>query len=47
VNYRIMEESTLFRFLFRNEDGDGYGSAVNTTALQLVFSLGPHRPHAF
>jgi hypothetical protein len=47
VNFRIMEESTLFRFLFRREDGDGYDSAVNTTALQLVFSLGPHRPHTF
>jgi hypothetical protein len=47
VNFRIMEESTLFRLLFRREDGDGYASAVNTTALQLVFGLGPHRPHVF
>lgn len=47
VNFRLMEESTLFRLLFRREDGDPYASAKNTTALQLVWSLGPHRPHSF
>lgn len=47
INFRLMEETTLFRLLFRHEDGDGYAEARNVTALQFLFSLGPHRPHAF
>lgn len=47
INFRLMEETTLFRLLFRHEDGDGYAEAKNVTAIQFLFSLGPHRPHAF
>jgi len=47
LNFRIMEESTVFRLLVRREDGDLYESAETTSALQFVFSLGPHRPHSF
>jgi hypothetical protein len=47
VNFRLMEESTLFRFLLRREDGDRYDRPDVTSAIQLVFSLGPHRPHQF
>lgn len=47
VNFRLLEESTLFRFLVRREGGDSFEAPRWTTALQLVFSLGPHRPHMF
>jgi len=47
VNFRIMEESTVFRFLLRREDGDLLDDAHVTSAIQVVFSLGPHRPHTF
>ncbi len=47
VAFALMEETTLFRFLYRHETGDGYDRARNVTALQFLFSLGPHRPHAF
>jgi hypothetical protein len=47
LNFRLMEESTLFRLLVRREDGDLLESAENTVALQFLFSLGPHRPHQF
>lgn len=47
VNFRLMEESTLFRLLVRREDGDAFDEAHLTSAIQVVFSLGPHRPHAF
>ena len=47
VNWRLKEESTLFRLLFRREDADLYDSPENTVAVQFIFSLGPHQPHAF
>jgi hypothetical protein len=47
VNFRLMEESTLFRLLVRHEERDASNVTDTLTALQLVFSLGPHRPHAF
>jgi hypothetical protein len=47
LNFRLMEESTIFRLLVRQEDGDLLDEAETTGAVQLVFSLGPHRPHQF
>jgi hypothetical protein len=47
VNFRLMEETTLFRLLFRREDGDALESARYVSTLEFVFSLGPHRPHNF
>jgi hypothetical protein len=47
LNFRLMEESTLFRLLLRREDGDLLDEATATAVVQLVFSLGPHRPHEF
>ena len=47
VNFRLMEESTLIRLLLRREDGDAYASAHDSAAIQLLFILGPHRPHPF
>jgi hypothetical protein len=47
LNFRLLEESTLFRLLARREDGDLLDDADTTAVVQLVFSLGPHRPHQF
>ena len=47
LNFRLMEESTLFRLLVRREDGDLLAEPHDTAALQAVFSLGPHKPHSF
>ncbi|MCC6477281.1 hypothetical protein IT157_09535 [bacterium] len=42
----LMEETTLFRVNWDHFMPDG-ADAVNTITLQLVFSMGPHKPHQF
>jgi hypothetical protein len=46
VGYAFMEETTLLRLGYERfipEVGDGF----DTMTLQLVFSMGPHKPHQF
>ena len=44
--FAVMEESTLLRLMYERflpQDQD----AINTVTLQLLFSMGPHKPHQF
>lgn len=44
--FAVMEESTLLRLMYERllpQDQD----AVNSVTLQLLFSMGPHKPHQF
>ncbi len=42
----LMEETTIFRLNWDHYLPSG-GDAVNTYTLQVVFSMGPHKPHQF
>jgi hypothetical protein len=46
VGYAVLEESTLFRLSLERLMPDG-GPAVHTLSAQLLFSMGPHKPHQF
>ncbi len=46
AGYAVLEESTLFRFSYEYFKPD-LGEAINTYALQLLFSMGPHKAHQF
>lgn len=46
AGYAVLEESTLLRASYEYFMPDG-GGAVNTVALQLLFSMGPHKAHQF
>lgn len=47
AGFQLMEETTLVRLLVRRTDHDELETPYNEAVLQLVFSLGPHRPHWF
>lgn len=47
AGFQVMEESTLVRLLLRRTEAGHGGPAVREAILQLVFSLGPHKPHWF
>jgi hypothetical protein len=44
--YAVLEESTLLRLAVEHFMPEG-GPAVNTFSAQLLFSMGPHKPHQF
>lgn len=46
VGYSLMEETTVFRLACEKYYPDG-GSVVTTYQLQLLFMMGPHKPHQF
>jgi hypothetical protein len=46
AGYAVLEESTLLRLAWEHYMPDG-GNAVNTVSAQLLFSMGPHKPHQF
>jgi hypothetical protein len=46
AGFSPMEESSVFRILLRREKIPA-GDAFNSIIVQLVFSLGPHKPHVF
>ncbi|MCB4791465.1 MAG: hypothetical protein LHV68_06210 [Elusimicrobia bacterium] len=51
IGYSLMEETTIFRLSFERfyPDGPAAGGldAVDTYMFQVLFSLGPHKPHQF
>jgi hypothetical protein len=48
AGYAVLEESTLLRLAYeRLLPGADGADPVNTVTLQLVFSMGPHKPHQF
>lgn len=46
IGYSLMEETTIFRLSFERFYPDGQ-SAVDTYMFQVLFSMGPHKPHQF
>jgi hypothetical protein len=46
TGFALMEETTLFRLNWDRFIPDG-GDAFNTFTLQVIFSMGPHKPHQF
>jgi hypothetical protein len=46
LGFALMEETTLFRLQWNRFVPDG-GDACTTYTFQLVFSMGPHKPHQF
>jgi hypothetical protein len=46
AGFALLEESTLLRVFYEHFLPDG-GDAVNRLGAQLVFSMGPHKPHRF
>jgi hypothetical protein len=46
LGYAVLEESTLLRLAYEHFQPE-VGEAVNTVALQLLFSMGPHKAHQF
>jgi hypothetical protein len=46
VGLALMEETTLFRIHWTRFEPHG-GNAYNTGTFQVVFSMGPHKPHQF
>jgi len=46
LGYAVLEESTLLRLSLEHFMPES-GEAINTLALQLIFSMGPHKAHQF
>lgn len=46
AGFGLMEETTLFRLTFEHFVPHA-GPSVNTVGGQLLFSMGPHKPHSF
>lgn len=46
VGYTLMEETTVFKLACEKYYPDG-GDTVTTYQLQLLFMMGPHKPHQF
>jgi hypothetical protein len=46
IGYAVLEESTVLRLAYEYFAPEG-GPGVNTVSAQLVFSMGPHKPHQF
>jgi len=46
AGYAVLEESTVLRLAYERHLPAG-GEAVNSVAVQLLFSMGPHKPHRF
>ncbi len=47
AGFSLMEESTRFGFLLRRDEGSDIETAYTTVLLQILWSLGPHKPHVF
>ncbi len=45
--YMPAEETARFSLVYRRETSDNYEFDVNSVILQIVWALGPHKPHAF
>ncbi len=46
AGFSLAEETTRFGLLFRHDNSDEF-DAYNTALLQVLWSLGPHKPHQF
>lgn len=46
AGFSLAEETTRFSLLLRRDDGDEFDT-YNTVMLQILWSLGPHKPHQF
>jgi len=46
LGYALMEETTLFRVAYERFFPGG-ADPVNTVSFQVLFSMGPHKPHQF
>jgi hypothetical protein len=46
TGWALMEETTMFRLLYRRTTPDGLPSA-DEVIVQAIFALGPHRPHRY
>ena len=45
--FAVAEETYRFGLLLRQDDGTGLNESYQTVELQLLWSLGPHKPHQF
>jgi len=47
IAFMPAEETARFSLVYRYETSDFYAGASNSLTFQVLFSLGPHKPHAF
>lgn len=47
ATYNLFEESTLVRLLLRQDDLPEGEEDIFSVQLQLIFSMGPHKPHSY